>query len=306
MFSPMSSGRDDWSDQEEQQVSSRDASAVTKPAGYNASGGSLGLAGNARAKRDREELAEHRKLLKRDLGLDATGRAAIPSSKKAEGGGAGATSRLTRAWKGKLANGGGGGGTSEAKGGELSSLGSILRRKQATTAVTAAPSSSSRRYGPGAAAARAPFRVVGGAGELSSGPLRGIGGGSSSSNGTGRGRMNNGKGKALLGGTPDLNNSRLDSRSIWLDEETEPLLPAASRVPRPRKNGGLESSRMTSLFGDDGTAPSSSNRLPKWREAFRPSAETVDVWLDSWIKRWMVLAIIPSLVVSSLNRPARM
>lgn len=267
----MSSGHDDWSQHDDPPrtaaaggpLSATDGIATRAPGGSGSGGGVVGIG---------------RKTAKRDV---FTGAAGVGGGAGSKGKSAGGSSRLTRAWKGKLAPGAGAG--AAAKGGELSSLGSILRRQHghgqasAATASTAGPSS--RKYGAGLpGTTRGPHRGGFGA-------LRGIGGSAATSKG-------NGKAKALLGGTPDLTAGPLSSGSPWLDDESEPLLPA--RVPRPRKDR-IGSSSTTSLFG--GAGSSSSTALPRWREAFRPSAETVDAWLDSWIKRWTVLAIVPSLIV---------
>lgn len=260
----MSSGHDDWSQHDDPPrtaaaggpLSATDGIATRTPGG-SGSGGGGGIG---------------RKTAKRDVFTGAAG-VGGGGGGGSKGKSAGGSSRLTRAWKGKLAPG-----AAPARGGELSSLGSILRRQPGhgqASAATASAGPSSRKYGAGLpGTTRGPHRGGFGA-------LRGIGGSAATSKG-------NGKAKALLGGTPDLTAGPLSSGSPWLDDESEPLLSA--RVPRPRKG-----SSTTSLFG--GAGSSSSTALPRWREAFRPSAETVDAWLDSWIKRWTVLAILPSLIV---------
>lgn len=37
---------------------------------------------------------------------------------------------------------------------------------------------------------------------------------------------------------------------------------------------------------------------PLWKEIFRPSGHSVNIWMQSWTKRWLTLAVLPVLLVS--------
>ena len=89
--------------------------------------------------------------------------------------------------------------------------------------------------------------------------------------------------------------------------------PAGFGVSAPRAARG----RFSSLTSSNGSASASQALTPgggasashirgeggkvrHWtHNLFRPSQQTVEVWLDSWWKRWAILAIAPSMIVSA-------
>lgn len=86
---------------------------------------------------------------------------------------------------------------------------------------------------------------------------------------------------------------------------------SSSRTPRPRfssltSSNGSASATHALMQGQGGAAGASSQlrggeggKARHWtHNLFRPSQQTVEVWLDSWWKRWAILAIAPSMIVS--------
>lgn len=63
----------------------------------------------------------------------------------------------------------------------------------------------------------------------------------------------------------------------------------------------VESSETDALLSQgyprNGSSSTSTEPRPRWKDIFRPEKHTVEGWMESWIQRWTVLAILPTLVV---------
>ncbi|KAE8230062.1 hypothetical protein CF326_g4943 [Tilletia indica] len=114
-------------------------------------------------------------------------------------------------------------------------------------------------------------------------------GGHGAGNGNGRGGAGGGGGGLLEQGvrrgfrSPGKQRATSPDRLNGNDVLTNPLLSASGQgTSFAHTNGGNRDGRQ---------------RISWTRTLFRPTPDQVERWLDSWLKRWSILAIIPALVV---------
>jgi hypothetical protein len=92
---------------------------------------------------------------------------------------------------------------------------------------------------------------------------------------------------------PSNGQSRAYRRPPGPSTSSSPLTPAPARQRRRRPS----TRRVDEFARGDGT---SSNQTPANERTWllRPSRDRVETWLDAWWKRWLVLVVLPSVIVS--------